>query len=85
MKDDDLLSAQANIKYLERELLRRDTQRRTTLQTEGTRMTKVQLIELLMLLSAVESWSFADKHHMPDYLQDRLSDAVNLLMSEALK
>lgn len=48
-------------------------------------MTKAQLIEILMLLSAVESWSFADKHRMPDYLQDRLSEAVNLLMQEALK
>ena len=48
-------------------------------------MSRAQLIEILMLLSAVESWSFVEKHHMPDYLQDRLSDAVNLLMSEALK
>lgn len=48
-------------------------------------MTKAQLIEILMLLSAVESWSFADKHQMPDYLQDRLSEVVKLLMKEALK
>ena len=48
-------------------------------------MSRAQLIEILMLLSAVESWSFADKHRMPDYLHDRLSEAVNLLMSEALK
>ena len=48
-------------------------------------MSRAQLIELLMLLSAVESWSFADKHHMPDYLQDRLSEAVEILKKEALK
>lgn len=48
-------------------------------------MSKAQLIELLMLLSAVESWSFADKHQMPDYLHDRLSEVVKLLMGEALK
>lgn len=48
-------------------------------------MTKAQLIEILMLLSAVESWSFADKHRMPDYLHDQLSEVVKLLMQEALK
>ena len=48
-------------------------------------MTKVQLIELLMLLSAVESWSFADKHHMPDYLYDQISNAVETLKEEVLE
>ncbi len=48
-------------------------------------MTKAQLIELLMLLSAVESWSFADKHRMPDYLYDQISNAVETLKEEVLE
>ena len=28
-------------------------------------MTKEQALELIKLLAAIESWSFADKHRMP--------------------
>ena len=31
-------------------------------------MTKEQALEIIKLLSAMESWSFAEKHRMPDYL-----------------
>ena len=48
-------------------------------------MTKEQILELLMLLSAVESWSFADKHHMPDFLLERLNESVEVLRNEVLK
>ena len=48
-------------------------------------MTKEQLLDILMLLSAVESWSFADKHHMPDYLYERIDLAMELLHKEVLK
>lgn len=48
-------------------------------------MTKEQILEILMLLSAVESWSFADKHQMPDFLLERLNESVELLRREVLK
>ena len=47
-------------------------------------MTKEQTLELLMLLSAIESWSFADKHRMPDYLYDRIDSAIDSLKEELL-
>jgi len=47
-------------------------------------MTKADKLELLMLLSALESWSFADKHMLPDYLHERLDKAVNKLTGEVL-
>ena len=47
-------------------------------------MTKEQTLELLMLLSAIESWSFADKHRMPDYLYDRIDSAIDSLKKELL-
>ena len=47
-------------------------------------MTREQKLDILMLLSAVESWSYADKHLMPDYLHDRLANAVDLLRAEVL-
>lgn len=48
-------------------------------------MTKDQLLDLLMLLSAVESWSFADKHRMPDYLYEKIDGAIDTLRKEVLK
>lgn len=47
-------------------------------------MTKDQLLDLLMLLSAIESWSFSDKHQMPDYLHERLCTAVDVLRHEMM-
>ena len=48
-------------------------------------MTKEQILQLIKLLSAVESWSFADKHRMPDYLYERIDEAMTLLEQEVLK
>ena len=47
-------------------------------------MTKDRILDLLMLLSAIESWSFADKHQMPDYLCERLGNCIDLLRVELL-
>ena len=47
-------------------------------------MTREHKLEILMMLSAIESWSFADKHMLPDYLHDRLANAVDLLRAEVL-
>jgi len=48
-------------------------------------MTKDQYLDLLTLLSAVESWSLADKHRMPDYLYERIDAAIALLREEVKK
>ena len=47
-------------------------------------MTKEQALDLIMLLSAIESWSFADKHRMPDYLHDKIDKSIDLLRVELL-
>ena len=48
-------------------------------------MTKEQILQIIKLLSAVESWSYADKHRMPDYLYERIDEAMTLLEKEVLK
>ena len=47
-------------------------------------MTKEQALELIKLLSAVESWSFADKHRMPDYLYEKIDESIKALEKEVL-
>jgi len=48
-------------------------------------MTKEQALQIVKLLSAVESWSFADNHRMPDYLYERIDEAMAVLEQEVLK
>jgi hypothetical protein len=48
-------------------------------------MTKEQILQLIKLLSAVESWSFAHNHQMPDYLYERIDESMKLLEKEVLK
>ncbi len=49
-------------------------------------MAKEQLLEIIKLLSAIESWSFAkDRGMLPDYLHEKLTDAVEALAKEVLK
>jgi len=43
-----------------------------------------QAIDLLMLLSALESWSFAAEHRLPEMLATRLDSAVEALRAEIL-
>lgn len=47
-------------------------------------MTKEQILEMLILLSALESWTFATKESLPDYLHERLSGTIELLTAEVL-
>lgn len=42
-------------------------------------MTKEKALEILTLLSAMESWTFAQKERFPDYLHERLADAMEML------
>lgn len=44
-----------------------------------------QTLELLMLLSALESWSFAADHRLPESLATRLDAAVAALRDEVLE
>lgn len=44
-------------------------------------MDKQKAIELLMLLSALESWSFSSNTPLPDYLHERLEALIEYLVS----
>ena len=44
-----------------------------------------QAADLLMLLSALESWSFAADHRLPEVLAARLDAAVAALRAEVLE
>ena len=48
-------------------------------------MTKEQILQIIKLLSAMESWSFADKHRMPEYLYEKIEAAMAVLEQEVLK
>lgn len=48
-------------------------------------MTRSQSLNIIRLLSALEAWSFAEKHRLPDYLLEDLGTAVNLLTKEVLQ
>jgi hypothetical protein len=47
-------------------------------------MTREQKLEMLMMLSAVESWTFSLQKTLPDYLHDRLSRSMEVLTGEVL-
>lgn len=51
---------------------------------EQKRSKREQAIDLLMLLSALESAFFASKSTMPDYLIERIDTAVSALRAEVL-
>ena len=48
-------------------------------------MPKQQTLEILMLLSALESWSFSVERLLPDYLHENLSRIVNELSEQLLE
>lgn len=48
-------------------------------------MTKVETLEVIKLLSALESWSFAEKHSLPDYLYEKITLSMEVLEKELLK
>ena len=48
-------------------------------------MTKEQLLELIKLLSALESWSFSAGKNMPDYLYIKIDASMKELEQELLK
>jgi len=48
-------------------------------------MTKAETLEILCLLSALESAFIANRLTFPDYLHERLADALMVLEREILK
>ena len=48
-------------------------------------MTKEQILEIIKLLSALESWGFAEKNSLPEYLHDKIDASMNALTKELLK
>jgi hypothetical protein len=48
-------------------------------------MSREQILEVLKLLSALEAWSFAEKHNLPDYLFERLDNSIEVLTNQVLK
>lgn len=48
-------------------------------------MTKPEILETIKLLSALEAWSFAEKHRLPDYLMEKLDKVITVLTNEVLK
>lgn len=48
-------------------------------------MTTAELLALMRLLSALESWSFSSNTPLPDYLHESLAVAVRRLEEEILK
>ena len=50
-------------------------------------MTKKDYLDLLMLLSALESWCFSmsDRKHLPDWLIENIGNAVDKLRDEILE
>ena len=48
-------------------------------------MTKEQALEIIKLLSALESLFLTHGKPLPDYLHERLCDAIDALTTEVLK
>ena len=42
-------------------------------------MTKKDCLEIIMLLSALESWAFAENKRLPDYISDQLGAALEMV------
>lgn len=48
-------------------------------------MSIAELLQLMRLLSALESWSFANGQRLPDYLLEAIENAVEMIEREILK
>ena len=48
-------------------------------------MNKEQALEIIKLLSALESWGFAQGKTLPHYLHERLCSIIDQLTVEVLK
>ena len=48
-------------------------------------MNKEQILETLMLLSALESWCYSTRNSFPDHLSERVEVAVDVLKAALLR
>ena len=48
-------------------------------------MTRIEALEIIKLLSALESWSFSLKERLPDYLLEKIAASIEVLEKEVLK
>ena len=48
-------------------------------------MTKPEILDVIKLLSALEAWSFTEKHRLPDCLLEDLDKVLTALTHEVLK
>ena len=48
-------------------------------------MTKQDYLDIIKLLSALESWSFSTGGKFPDYLGEQIGDSIEKLSKEVLK
>jgi hypothetical protein len=48
-------------------------------------LTKKEILDILMLLSALESWGFSSKTILPDYLHDRINESAVRLATVLLQ
>lgn len=48
-------------------------------------MTKSDKLEILEILSALESWGFSNKHYLPDFIIERMAIAMDKLRGEILE
>ena len=48
-------------------------------------MTKEELLDLLQLLSQLESWSFSTNNPPPDFIMDKIDSCTQRIRREVLK
>jgi hypothetical protein len=48
-------------------------------------MTKEQMLQIIKLLAALESWGFAEKNSLPEYLHDQIDESIKALTKELLR
>ena len=48
-------------------------------------MTKEEILQLIKLLAALESWSFVCKERLPDYLYEKIDLAMERLEKDLFK
>jgi hypothetical protein len=48
-------------------------------------MTTQELLQMMRLLAALESWAFAQGKMLPDYMHEELAHCVNMIEREILK
>lgn len=58
--------------------------RESVLPSTRREMTKPQALDILMLLSALESWSFSVGKQLPDHTFDKLQETIEQLRNEVL-